>query len=216
VDRVQSLAIVVPPEADVHDLRIAIDGVVLDRSELSSEVLLERGKPHEITVSAPGYIARSDELAADSSTFGVLPLDAVAPEADRDRAAVASRTAPPRPAHADPSAGLERSPAWLTAAVVVGGAGVVGLGIGTVYGGIGRAKKDEADCDAVGCANQRELQQARDARTIADISSIAGVSLLAGAAVIYFAAPAASASPRATAKLDVGPGHGMIRLQGRW
>jgi len=80
---------------------------------------------------------------------------------------------------------------------VAGGAGVVGLGVGTVLGFRAKAKWDDAGkhcagevCDAMGVAINRD---ARSLGTTGTIVGGIGLAAVAAAVVIYVTAPPAQA-----------------------
>ena len=89
-----------------------------------------------------------------------------------------------------------------TLGMIVGGAGLVGLGVGGVFGILALSSNGSSDCgqgegEARFCLTEGGENAAADARSqaqIADIAFIAGGALLATGAVLYFTAPSPSES----------------------
>lgn len=109
--------------------------------------------------------------------------------------------------------------------VVAGGVGIVGIGVGTVFGLKAKSTYNDAvdGCDAEHQCPQGSLDKADDASsqaTLSTVSFIAGGVLLAGGAVLYLTAPriaAASGSPGSTGNMQVslrGPGLAGVTLGG--
>jgi hypothetical protein len=101
-------------------------------------------------------------------------------------------------------------------AIVAGGVGVVGLGLGGVFGVMAMSKKSDAKnmCPDQ-CANQSGVNAWSDAKSAGNISTIAFIAggvALAGGAALWFTAKPASNGPRA----QVGVGPGSIQLKGTW
>jgi serine/threonine-protein kinase len=105
------------------------------------------------------------------------------------------RSAPPpppakvAPASADTDNGSQRA-----IGVVIGAAGIVGLGIGTYFGLSAKSKNDEASehCRAENLCTARGLElddEARDAATASTIAFIAGGALLTAGVVLFVTAP---------------------------
>lgn len=86
-----------------------------------------------------------------------------------------------------------------TLGIVAAGAGVAGLGVGTVFGLISISKKNAADEQCRGpelnlCTQKGvdDGQSAIEAGNVSTIAFIAGAALVAGGAVLYFTAPDAA------------------------
>jgi hypothetical protein len=114
----------------------------------------------------------------------------------------------------------ERSPALGTQqilAIVAGGFGVVGVGLGSAFGLIAISKKNDAEnvCSNL-CATQSGVSKWSDAKTaaqIADVAFIIGGLGLAGGAVLWFTAkPQSDAGSIA----QVGFGPGTVHVKGVW
>lgn len=104
-----------------------------------------------------------------------------------------------------------------TIGIVAAGAGVVGIGLGTVFGLLSKSKHDEADreckppdyklCSAAGVDAGRAATTDGTASTIA---FVVGGALVAGGAALYFTAPTGNVALSPTA----GPGGGGVAIAG--
>jgi hypothetical protein len=102
-------------------------------------------------------------------------------------------------------------------AIVAGGVGVVGVGIGAIFGLQALSKKNDAQnvCPNV-CSDQQGADRWSDAKSTATVSTIAfiaGAVALGGAAALWFTAKPESASAPST---QLGLGLGTIQLKGTW
>ncbi|HEX6272859.1 MAG TPA: hypothetical protein VFZ53_07465, partial [Polyangiaceae bacterium] len=100
-------------------------------------------------------------------------------------------------------------------AFTLGGAGVVGLGIGTAFGlsAISQnSESNDAGCKQNECTTEA-AQIRKDAQAAGNVSTvafIAGGALLAAGVVVYLTAPSSSEKPGA-ARLVLGPGSVAVR-----
>jgi hypothetical protein len=96
---------------------------------------------------------------------------------------------------------------------VLAGAGVVGLGLGTIFGLSAKGKKDDSAvfCDASNACDPPGLTLRSDARAAALVSTIAfgaGALALAAGGILFFTAP--------SAPVQAGMGPGGFSLRGTW
>ena len=103
---------------------------------------------------------------------------------------------------------------------MVGGAGVVGLVIGGVFGLVSKSTYNSAFQNECGnnpntCTNQgaQDGQTAHSQATISTVGFIAGAALLAGGALLYFTAPTGSSMGVAP---TVGTTGGGLSVAGAW
>ena len=192
------LAINVPPASEVPGLVVERDGVKLERDEWSTPIPTDPGV-HEVSAKAPDHAPWSvnARVAIGQSVIAVtVPRLEYAP-APKPRAAGPD-------AGTDPAAGNTQR----TLGIVAGGVGIVGIGLGAVFGLMAKGTYDDtrAHCTADNRCDAAGLDAGDKARTQATISTVAfvvGGAALAGGAVLYFTAPSA----RATA-LRVTPTYG--------
>jgi hypothetical protein len=104
-----------------------------------------------------------------------------------------------------------------TVALVTGGIGIVGLGVGSAFGLVAMAKRNEAQRTCPDeCADQRGVHLWDDAARAGDASTVAfvvGAAMLVGGATLWLTArPSSNRGP--TAQVGIGPG--SIQLKGVW
>jgi hypothetical protein len=202
--RLPKLIITVPPTAP-SDLEVQQDGNVVGRAVWGSPVPVDPGT-HTITASAAGRQSWTQAIQIGSSggavqlaipelaaaQAGAAPVPAPPPEQTAPPPEPASNAAPPGPDK--PSNGNTQR----TLGFVAGGAGVVGLVVGTVFmvqRGSKLSDRDGICPSGVGCApgSQNKINSltddARSAQTIGTIGLIAGGALVAGGLALVFTAP---------------------------
>jgi hypothetical protein len=211
--RLTKLVIAVPPAVRVPGLEVRRDGGIVGEGQWGSAMPVDQGQ-HTIEASAPGRTPWSKIVRVDadgaSASVDVPELAAGGPGAV---------------AGAPPGSGTQK-----TVGFVLGGAGVAGLVVGAVLGGLtlkkvgdsksdGHCDADLATCDATG------LQLQRDARTMAHGSTAAlviGGAMLATGIVLVVAAPAGNTAGPSTGglRLNLGAIAGAtmsgVLLSGRW
>lgn len=202
--------------------RVNIDGRPLGGEELAAPVALTPGR-HEVRVSAnakESWTATTDLKAGQRVALEVPVLaDTVA------NPKVGGSTASPSTKRAEtadtPRATSTTSRSWqLPLGLAVGGAGVVGLGVGGVFGLLSLAKHNEASevcpspspCPDVGAA--QGWTDATRHGTISSVGFVAGGVLAAGGAALVLTAPTES-SPVAQ-HVSVHIGVGQVMLGGMW
>ena len=154
-----------------------------------------------VAASAPP-VAGPVAAAPASVVVQVLPASA-------EKAKTASQTES-APTKSGESSGLG---AQKTAAIVVAGVGVVGVGIGAVFGLRAMSKLNQANAACPNeCSDQNGVELWKSTTTAGNIATAAfivgGVGLAAGA-VLWF-----TAKPSASTEVSVGPG--SIELKGSW
>jgi hypothetical protein len=101
-------------------------------------------------------------------------------------------------------------------ALVAGGVGVVGLGVGTIFGLKAMSKHSDANAKCPGaCNDQAGVELWNDARTAGTISTIGfvvgGVGLATGT-ILWLTAK----TPSRNTALEAGVGPGSIQIRGTW
>jgi hypothetical protein len=160
---------------------------------------------HVIEVSAPGKKAWTTKVtveakqatSVDIPALEALPVVAVAPAATA--APPTTESAPPTPA----SSGRR------TAGLVIAGVGVVGIGIGSVFGlGAMSSKKDaDAYCNAQSQCSPQGGSARDSAKSKATMSTAffgVGIAALAAGTVVLLTAPKNTEAPKTTAWLGLG------------
>ena len=203
-------------ETDAH-LEIRRDGVPLQQAELGSPIPVDPGE-HVIEAVAPGKQPWSSKVQVGANAAKVAvevpPLQASAGGAP---ATTAPATQPPvaetapSPVASDKGSSDPGS-ARRTTGLVLGGAGVVGIGLGAFFGLQASSKWSDAKgkCkDGVyECTPEAQdlRSSARSAATVSTVGFIAGGALLAAGAVLYFTAP-----KKDSVALGIGPGSAFVR-----
>jgi hypothetical protein len=104
------------------------------------------------------------------------------------------------------------TPALRTVGYGVAGAGVIGLGVGAIFGLRAIAKKNEANCFENVC-DERPMEEATSAAKIATIGFVAGGTLVTGGALLLLFGP--KSSP-VEAGLHLAPASARLDLSGRF
>ncbi len=200
--RLSRLAIVVAPALkNLPGLELRRDGVVVGQPAWGLALPSDNGE-HRVPATAPGHQAIETLLSVTdegkTTTVNVPELTPLAPDAE------------PGP-QASPGLGTAR-----VAALVMGGIGVVGVGVGTVFGLVSKSKHNEAEkyCNGVACTDQRGVAAGDAAQTAGDISTVTmivgGVGLAAGL-TLWLTAPKTNTNP---ASAQVGLGLGTLQVKG--
>lgn len=190
--KLSKLAIDVPASSQAPGIIVKRDGSVVREGQWGTPVPVDSGK-HVVDAAAPGKLPWHGEIAVTeegkSANVSVPKLEDAPPEA------VAATPAPVGPSTSAPPAPVTHSSTQKILAVAAAGAGVVGLGLGSVFGL--QALSKNSDSNASGhCANdvcdgpgKQSRDDARSAGTLSTIGFVAGGVLLAGGAVLWFTAP---------------------------
>jgi hypothetical protein len=188
---------------------LKIDGQAMGEAAWTTVLPIDAGD-HKITYAAPGKEPRSQSVTV--APGGVTTQAALAPFVDSPPSAAVAQPAPspvriPAATPAEPKRG---GSGLRTVGYAVAGAGVVGVGVGGVFGAIALGAKGNvtSNCgSAAGLAdnlcNQTGFDAQKQARTNATISTISfvvgGVALASGVAILLFGTPPPSAA-NATAR----------------
>jgi len=187
---------------DLFDVTVTMDGLPLAQKLDGSPLSLDPG-----------------EHAFHFEVTGQPPLDKqlVLREGEKDRRESVVIGPPPPvapPATTPAPTPVAPGPSWWTTqrtlAVIGGGVGVVGLGIGAIFGGLAMSdqSQEKTNCSAGGCGNRpqavADYNTGSSNATASTVGFIAGGVLLAAGAVLFFTAPSPSAAPT-TGRLYLAP-----------
>jgi hypothetical protein len=198
-----------------RDARLRIDGVVTPAGEGQIDVSLDPGD-HELFLEVPGHDTWSRKVHLDEKAqplvLDVPPLAAPLAESTRQPPPIASDTRAPAP----------RTPSQRVAALTAAGAGVVGLGIGTLFGLEASSQWSDAkrNCPHLPACTPKGVQETSDANQSALVSTVSfgiGFAAVAAGAALWWTAPAtdkAPASPPPAAAPYVGTHEAGVLLQG--
>jgi hypothetical protein len=169
----------------------------------------KKGWSGKVTVPAGAAQARVDvprleDEPPPEAPVALTPAPAPAP----------APVAPPAPPASDGSSQRAMG-------LVVGGVGIVGVALGTVFGlrAISDNKNAKSLCPQDFCASAAGVQDNSDAKSAATVSTvamIAGVAGVAGGAILYLTAP--KGAPRTGIHLSpqLAPGVAGLRIGGAW
>lgn len=204
--RLVQLVIAVPTDTSVQGLGVRRDGEDVGAAQWGIPVPIDPGT-HTIAVSAPGKRTWTTTVQAAEGQGTVrvdvpkLEDETVSPppsSASEATPAGASSEATPAP----PESAAGRGSTQRTVALVVGGAGIVGLGIGAAFGVVAKSKLDQSNdghCHGANLCDATGVQLRSDSLTAALVSTVAfsvGVAAVAGGVVLWLTAPKAQdASP---------------------
>ena len=203
-------------EPDVAGLVVKRGDVVVGKAQWNTPIPVDPGEV-ALEATAPGRKTWRTAIAIQaraSSQVQVPSLEVEAVKAALPESPMGAMGAPDR---APSSFGTQR-----TVAVVAGAAGVVALGIGSVFGIVSMSKKGDADthCDPNNACDDEGLGLRRDAissGTLSSIGFVAGGVLAATGVVLWVTAPsrpaqAGAASPRAP-RAGIAPRWGGLMFQ---
>jgi hypothetical protein len=235
------LTVAVAAGSDVPGLVVKRDGAAVGHAEFGMPIPVDPGS-HVVEATAPtkkAFSAKVDVAAKQTDArVSVALVDDPAAVAPPSPAAAAAPAAPVpasspagTPGGAPPSAEQPaHAKAWSTqktVALVVAGAGVVGLGVGTAFGLVAKSNNDQAlqpqNCRTASLCYPSGLQLTSDAKSAATVSDVAlaagGAAVVAGL-VLWLTAPSSSPGAPTTTGVRVAPelarGYGGLWLRGGW
>lgn len=190
--RLSRLTIVVAPEADVPGLVIERDGQPVDRAEWGVALPIDPGV-HPIEAQAP-------KKQKWSTTVSVGPNGAKAsvavPALTVEQGDARPSSGPPPPLAPD---SVDRGATTRVLGYGLAGLGVVGLGVGSIFGLIASATHKDAltHCTADRCCTREGIDlgdRASSQATVSTVAFVAGGALAAAGVVLVVTAPKAPAS----------------------
>jgi hypothetical protein len=209
--RLPRIQLVFPAASNVAS--ITVDGAPLDSAFWTLSVLVDAGS-HTIELSAPGKVAVTRTVTTPT-TATTVPVDVpvLVDEASAPAPPSASVAAPPTAAVVSPSATPPPGPAPVpptssrrTVGLVVGGAGVVGLGVGATFGLLALSQRSDASSacgastrvcptSAQATAAENRLGDARSSADVSTIAFVAGAAAVGIGAYLFLSAPSVARSP---------------------
>lgn len=201
---------------EIEGLRIQQAGLDVSRPLWGTPVPVDPGKIM-VTAEAPGYEKFELEVKVKQGPAAIevkipplvaLPEEEMPAESAPESATSANPTEPVEAS--DPGAGRR------TAGIVLGSAGVVGLGVGGIFGlvAMNHEKKARDVCTDNLCDPSSDgvdrTNKAQTAALVSTIGFVAGGALLAGGLVLYFTAP--KTGEVATLQIGGRPGGASLTL----
>jgi hypothetical protein len=184
---------------DLSNVKVDMDGQPLTDRLDGSSVQVDPGE-HHFHFTAPGGVVMDKTMVLREGEKErreriVLGATPAAPLATPVQPAPAGATAPvSETASEDPGASRK------TLAYVVGGVGVAGLVVGTVFGlmASSSASSSKNECSASSCTNYSQslsdYNTASTDGTISTVAFIAGGAAVAAGAILFFTAPTSASS----------------------
>ena len=195
-----------PRTASLEGLELKRDGIVIgaagwhdvptDPGMHKLEVTAPQRKPFHLEFNVAGHSTKVEVPLLEEERPTVAPVGQVPPQST-------------------PGAG----PDLRDLGIVVGSAGIVSLGVGTVFGAmaIAASKSAKSKCTPSLCTDPTAVTDNNHAKTFADISTVtfvAGIaSVTGGAAMVLFSNPKAD-SKAVALRVDAGPGLAFARIEG--
>jgi hypothetical protein len=206
---------------DLFDVKVTADGQPLT-TKLTGDAIAMNPGPHAFHFeTADGVVLDQQVMVREgvkNQSVAVVLGQATGPAAPTPPTANPAGQPDTPPDNATSSgAGPWRTVGWITA-----GVGVVGLGLGTVFGVMAMSDKNAANCDASNACQASSLDSANSAATVSTVGFIAGGVLLAGGVALVLFAPKGDTSspPAASTSLRLSPmvggRDGGLLLRGAW
>ncbi|HEY0469307.1 MAG TPA: hypothetical protein VGC79_34185 [Polyangiaceae bacterium] len=204
---------------DRNDASVTLDNQPL--SSVTGSALEVNPGSHTFVFRAPNaepvtlhlVILEADRGRRETVTIGAVPPPSV----------VAPITPPPLPPPSDASPKSSESGlgAQRIGALVAGGVGVIGVGLGTYFGVHAMSQRDDAKAVCPNdCATEEDAKKWSDAKASGNISTVAfivGGAALAGGVLLWVTAkPPSQESGAATGDLRLGVGLGSLQMRGTW
>ena len=206
---------------DGTDAGLGIIGqpVPQDPGPVKVDVSAPEHEPFSVTIRVQPGAHQTVLIPSLATTDSGVPAAAAAPALTEQ-----PQAQPPPPSQATqppPAPPPEPSHPGTTQRIVgvaVGGAGLVGIGLGTYFGlhAINKDKKADEKCSETICQEPADFDNAdaaKKAATASTVSFIAGGALVAGGVLLYFLAPSKSSS--VSLAPVVAPGYAGLSVGGR-
>lgn len=225
------LRVTVPPAYSNLDITVQRNGVIVPSDLYGVEVPVDPGTI-VVKATAKGREEFSESITLSAKERKTVTLSGLAPKPGAELEAPPppspdGAAAPPAPdGTPTPASGaavttdsLEgQSGSGRVIPIALGAAGVVGIGIGAVYGfkAIGKNSDAEKTCSGATCTNQAGVDftaEAQDAALISNVAFGAGAVLLAAGIVLYVTAPSEDGKAVALAPV-LAPGVGGVSVLG--
>ncbi len=193
-----------PEGVPTPGLVVARDGETLGPSEWATAIPVDPG-PHVIEARAPGRVSWTTTVTAAASAWAVVTIPALQnlPPATSGPVTSTTATTAAEVPTSHPGRGQR------AAGIVLGAAGIVGLGIGGYFGVESLLHHSDANahcvgniCDASGVALRNDAQQAG---TVATVALSAGGAVFLTGLITYLTAPSDRASVSGPT-VAIGPG----------
>jgi hypothetical protein len=205
-----------PPADPVAGLEVRRDGTLVGAGQLGSPIPADPGN-HVVAATAPGRKAWQTTVVLREGASETLLIPVLAMAASSTAAKPADVSKHPEtaaPVAATPENAVPDDPgrSQRVVALVVGGVGVAGLAVGTVFGLRSKSLHDDAQatCTGAACTDDNGVNLMNEARAAGNVSTVA---FLVGAAGVAVGATLWFTAPRG---VQVGVGYGTMQIAGSW
>ncbi len=202
--------------ADLVDVKVSVDGQPLV-SKLDGRAVPLNAGPHAFHFEGAGGASLDRQVLVKEGETNQSVAVVLGAAASLPPPSGASTAPAASPSAASPAESGGSSHAWRTAGWVLGSAGVVGLGVGAVFGGMAMADKSSAHCVNNVC-DAGTVSGIKSHALASDIGWIAGGVLLASGGALILFTP--SGGHEAATGLRVAPvvtaGGGGLMAGGSW
>jgi hypothetical protein len=191
-------------EVSAPGAELRVDGRVMSGSAQSRVLRVDPGE-HTVSADKPGLVPSIRTVTVSAREERTVNLDLVPP----------GTKVVVRPAGKDPGSGQR------AVAFIVGGAGIAGIGVGSVFGILAKTKSDAADehcltetrCDGTGVA----LGDTADTHAkVATVAWVVGAAALATAVTLFITAPTRKKPASSGASVGASSTGSGVRLETRW
>ncbi len=195
-----TLTIVVPSDVAVAGFVVTRDGTSVGSAEWGLAIPVDPGT-HAIEATAPKKKKWSSNAKVEGNA---AKIQVSVPALEDDDAGIGGG--------GGPAPGSSRR----TIGLVVGGAGLVAIGVGSIFGLQAKSKEDDAltHCRTETLCTAQGVSLGSDAKNAATLSTIlfgVGIGAVAAGVVLYVTAPK-SASPASTVAVRVSPGPSSMTM----
>ncbi len=209
--------------SDLSAVKVTMDGEVLAERVEGTALSIDPGEhmflfetAGESAVTKTLVIRQGEKDRREAVAFGTMTTTpSITPLATQPNAPPAPTSAASSPELPATASGHGLGTQKILA-LVAGGLGIVGLGVGSAFGVMAVSQKSDAQnaCPGTQCPTQDGVNKWSNAGTTGDISTIGlilGGVAIAGAAVLWFTSPSSSG-----ATTQVGFGPGTLQVKGTW
>jgi hypothetical protein len=210
VSRLPTLTIVVPEPVRVKGLKVTRSGTIVGAPQWGVPVPVDPGA-HPVQAEAPGYDAWQGTVSVEggaAASIEIPPLHA-SPEGAKPAGSPGTHDVE----------GSAKTPTLRWVAYGLGAAGVIGLGVGTVFGVKAMSSKNDAGCDGRVCPSDDAKSKYEDARSSGNVATagfIAGGVLLGAGVVLYFVSSPKKGAPTVGLRGTVNAQTASVSLGGAW
>jgi hypothetical protein len=202
--------------ADLSAVKVTMDSEVLAESLEGTALAIDPGE-HTFTFEAAGLppvTAKYVIQQAQKDRHELVRFGAPAPTPAPGPSTLEATSSQPPPSPAAEGHGLGTQKIL---AIVAGGVGIVGLGVGTAFGVMALSQKSDAQslCSHDPCSDRtgvNEWSTADSSGNVSTVGFVVGGIALAGGAVLWFTAPSLNRG----SSTQVGFGPGSLQLKGTW